>query len=239
MSWRVSSATAASTAAISSGSGGSGMYSLAPAWMAATAARASVAVPQATIGAWICSASNALTSSRMAMATSTINRSAPRPDRSTASAWAISAACVTVAPLSIASLVAVVSWPLSVPTIRSRIVSFLLRYPPPASRPFRLDDFRHRYAELFFDQNDLAASDQAVVDVDVDRLADLAVKFEHRTGAELEQIVDFHSRASEYRRDLDRNVEYRFEIAGDARRRSLWLRCQRHVSSRDAVFEIW
>ena len=31
------------------------MYSLAPAWMAATAARASVAVPQATIGAWICS----------------------------------------------------------------------------------------------------------------------------------------------------------------------------------------
>jgi hypothetical protein len=51
MSSRVSSATAASTAAINSGSGGSGIYSLAPAWMAATAARASVAVPQATIGA--------------------------------------------------------------------------------------------------------------------------------------------------------------------------------------------
>src|ERR671937_211262 len=50
MSSRTSSATAASTAAISSGSGGSGMYSLAPAWIAATAARASVAVPQATIG---------------------------------------------------------------------------------------------------------------------------------------------------------------------------------------------
>ena len=34
------------------------MYSLAPAWMAATAARASVAMPQATIGAWMCSASS-------------------------------------------------------------------------------------------------------------------------------------------------------------------------------------
>src|SRR5262249_1114265 len=45
MSSRVSSATAASTAAINSGSGGSGMYSFAPAWMAATAALASVAVP--------------------------------------------------------------------------------------------------------------------------------------------------------------------------------------------------
>ena len=38
------------------------MYSLAPAWMAATAARASVAVPQATIGAWMCSASSPRTS---------------------------------------------------------------------------------------------------------------------------------------------------------------------------------
>src|SRR5580658_3275786 len=235
---RRSSATAASTAAISSASGGSGMYSLAPAWIAATAARASVAVPQATIGAWMCSASSAVTRSRMAMATSTISRSAPRPDRSTASAWAISAACVTVAPLSIASLVAVVSWPLSVPTIRSRIVSFLLRYPPPASRPFRLDDFRHRYAELFFDQNDLAASDQAVVDVDVDRFADLAVEFEHCAGAELEEIVDFHPRPTEHCRDLNRNVEYRFEIAGDARRRPVGLRCRRHIGFQTAVFQI-
>jgi hypothetical protein len=34
---------------------------------------------------------------------------------------------VTVAPLSIAILVAVVSWPLRVPTIRSRMSSFLFR----------------------------------------------------------------------------------------------------------------
>src|ERR1700758_3059279 len=39
----------------------------------------------------------------------------------------MSEAWVTVAPLSIASLVAVVSWPLRVPTIRSRICLFLLR----------------------------------------------------------------------------------------------------------------
>jgi hypothetical protein len=61
----VSSATAASTAAISSGSGGSGMYSLAPAWMAATAARASVSTPQATIGTRMCSASSRAIRSRM------------------------------------------------------------------------------------------------------------------------------------------------------------------------------
>src|SRR5579859_7018373 len=46
---RESLATAASTAAINSGSGGSGIYSLAPAWIAATAARASEEMPQATI----------------------------------------------------------------------------------------------------------------------------------------------------------------------------------------------
>src|ERR1700683_2528722 len=107
----------------------------------------------------------------MARATSTIKRSAPRPERNTASACAISAAWVTVAPLSIAILVAVVSWPLSVPTIRSRMMTFLCLggVAPRASRPLRLDDFRHRHAELLLDQNDFAAGHQAVVDVDVDR----------------------------------------------------------------------
>ena len=52
-----------STAAISSGSGGSGMYSLAPAWIAATAARASVPMPQATTGMRMRSASMAAISS--------------------------------------------------------------------------------------------------------------------------------------------------------------------------------
>ena len=52
----LSSATAASTAAISSASGGSGMYSLAPARMARTAAAVSVPTPQATTGTWMRSA---------------------------------------------------------------------------------------------------------------------------------------------------------------------------------------
>src|SRR5580704_6089535 len=163
----------------------------------------------------MCSASSRRTRSRMSPETSTIKRSAPRPERSTATAWALSAAWVTVAPLSIAILVAVVSWPLSVPTIRSRMVKFLFRllwangewriangghsidcslfairhslfaFHRP-SRPLRLDDFRHRHAELFFHQHDFAAGHQTVVDIDVDRLADLAVELQHRAGAELE-----------------------------------------------------
>ena len=60
----MSSVTAASTAAISSGSGGSGMYSLAPARIAATAARALFSMPQATIGTWMCSSSSFATRSR-------------------------------------------------------------------------------------------------------------------------------------------------------------------------------
>src|SRR5260370_6675568 len=199
---RESLATAASTAAINSGSGGSGMYSLAPAWMAATAARASLLVPQATIGTWMCSASRRCTRSRMSSATSAMIRSAPRPERKTASAWPIESAWVTVAPLSIASLVAVVSWPLRVPTIRRRMVrSYIFAVfgfprmanrrkstPPAAIRhslfatysiPLRLDDFRHRHAELLLDQHDLAAGHQTVVDIDVDGLAHLAVELEH------------------------------------------------------------
>src|SRR5258707_6275711 len=166
----------------------------------------------------MCSASSRRTRSRMSLATSTIKRSAPRPERSTATAWALSAAWVTVAPLSIAILVAVVSWPLSVPTMRSRMFLFLFRCSPSASRALGLDDFRHGHAELFFHQHDFAAGHQAVVDVDVDGLADLAVELEHRAGPELEQVADLHARAAEHGRDLDRHVEHRFEVGGDARR---------------------
>src|SRR6266568_2613462 len=198
---RESLATAASTAAISSGSGGSGMYSLAPAWMAATAARASLPTPQATIGAAIRSASSRSTRSRMSSATSTISRSAPRPERNTLSACSIDSAWVTLAPLSIASLVAVVSWPFKVPTIRRRMASFLsasLHLSPRAGRgrkrrrastALRLDDFGHGHAELVLDQHHLAA-------------------------AELEQLADLHARAPEHRRHLHRHVEHRLEIGG-------------------------
>src|SRR6476646_5428437 len=196
---RESLATAASTAAISSGSGGSGMYSLAPARIAATAARASLEMPQATIGTWMCSASSRITRSRMSRLTSTSRRSAPLPPRNTAIACSAASAWVTEAPLSIAILVAVVSWPFNVPTMRSRIFYLLFvcsrrlrRVSPKLLAAFRLDDFRHGDAELVFHQHDFATRHQAVVDVDVDGFADAAVEFENGAGSELQQLADVH-----------------------------------------------
>ena len=58
-------------------------------------------------------------------------RSAPLPLRSTLMACSLPSAWVTEAPLSIAILVAVVSWPFNVPTMRSRM---LISCPYP-SRP--------------------------------------------------------------------------------------------------------
>src|SRR5689334_7231379 len=210
-----------------SGSGGSGMYSLAPAWIAATAARASVCTPQAPVGTWMCSASRRSTRSRMSSATSTISRSAPLPERSTAMACSLLSACVTDAPLSIAILVALVSCPLRVPTIRRRMGWLrvfgywfgLLVGLARASIAVRIDDFRHGHAELVLDQHDLAARHQPVVHVDVDRLAHLAVELEHGAGAEIEQLADVHVGAAEHGRDLHRHVEHRLEVGGAARRR--------------------
>src|SRR6185437_12362473 len=166
--WWLSSATAARTAAISSGSGGSGRYSLAPARMASTALRASVPMPQATTGVQMRSAESPRTSCPMSHLTSQSTRSAPLPPRRLASACSMSTAWVTRAPRSIAILVAAVSWPCSCPTIRSLMVLSSRRQ----LRLTRLDDFGHGDAEPILDQNDLAACDQAVVDVDVDRLAE-------------------------------------------------------------------
>src|SRR5262249_2615478 len=221
---RESLATAASTAAISSGSGGSGMYSLAPAWIAATAARASVVMPQATIGTWMCSASSRITRSRMSRPTSTISRSAPLPLRSTLIACSLPSAWCTEAPLSIAILVAVVSCPFNVPTMRSRmIVSCSCQsrpfcavvVVPDASAAIHLDDFRHGHAELVLDQHDFAARHQAVVDVDVDGFADTAVQFQHGAGAELQEFADIHLGAAEHRGNLYRHVEDGLQIGRD------------------------
>ncbi len=97
--------------------------------------------------------------------------------------------------------------------------------PPPGwalrsmSAPLSLDDLRHGDAELVLDQHHLAARHQTIVDVDVDRLADLAVELEHRARAELEQLADLHARASEHGGHLHRHVEHGFEVGGAARRR--------------------
>src|SRR5947209_10250052 len=166
----------------------------------------------------MCSASSRVIRSRMSIATSTIKRSALRPERNTRSAISAPSAWVTVAPLSMASLVASVSWPRSVPTIRRRISQYPSWYSgaDTASAPLRLDHFRHGHAELLLDQHDLAARDQPVVDVDVDRLADCAVELEHGAGSEPQQVADIHPGAAEHGRDLHRHVEHRFEIGSAA-----------------------
>src|SRR6267154_6654671 len=143
----------------------------------------------------MCSASSRITKSRMSIATSTSKRSAPLPPRSTRIACSLSSAWVTEAPLSMAILVAVVSWPFNVPTMRSRMVfscqsfrAISARRWLRASGAFRLDDFRHGDAELVFHQNHFATRHQAVVDIDVDGFTDPAVEFEHGAGAKLQQF---------------------------------------------------
>src|ERR1700690_2274562 len=158
----------------------------------------------------MCSASSRITRSRMSRETSTSNRSAPLPPRNTRMACSWSSACVTEAPLSMAILVAVVSWPFSVPTMRSRMViscsSVRARYArvvrERASSAFRLDDFRHGPAKLVFHQNHLATRHQPVVDVDVDGFADATIEFEDGAGPELQQFADIHLGAAEHGRHL-------------------------------------
>src|SRR5215470_1282180 len=165
--------------------------------MAATAARASFWVPQATIGTCMRSASSRKTRLRISMTTSTIRRSAPLPERNTA----------------MAILVAAVSCPLRVPTISSRIscLHYLSIAASPALGAIRFDDFRHGHAELLFDQHDFAARDQPVVHIDVDRLADTPIELQHCTRGEIKKVSDVHPGAPQHCRDLHRNVEYRLE----------------------------
>ena len=52
----------------------------------------------------------------------------------------------------------------------------VLRVLAAPSGAVRLDDFGHRHAEMLVDDDDLATRDQTVVDVDVDRFADLRLQ---------------------------------------------------------------
>src|SRR6267378_2318419 len=185
----------------------------------------------------MCSASSRITRSRMSRATSTSSRSAPLPPRNTRIACSWPSAWVTEAPLSMAILVAVVSWPFNVPTMRSRMIISCRLFAPVVRRivkrtsgAFRLDDFRHGHAKLVFHQNHLAARHQPVVDVDVDGFADAAIEFEHGPGAELQQFADIHLGAAEHCRDLYRHVEHGFQVGRDPR--SLFVVVIRHVIDR-------
>ena len=52
----------------------------------------------------------------------------------------------------------------------------------------------------------LAAGHQAVVHVDVDGLAHLAVQLHHRAAAQLQKLADLHGGLAQHRRDLDRRL---------------------------------
>src|SRR5436190_20959239 len=121
---------------------------------------------------------------------------------------------LTLAPVDIAILTATESCPLNFPTTRSRIGD-LPRYTPALSRRVAvLDDFRHGHAQALVDDDDLAASDQTVVDVDVDGLADLAIELQHRTGAQLQQLRHRQAGAAQDRGDVDRDVEDGRQVGG-------------------------
>jgi hypothetical protein len=116
-----SSAIASSTAAISSSSGGSGMYSLAPARMAAAAVRASQSMPQAMMGTVMRSPSSSVISLAISLPTSTRIASALSPSQSAWWADSISDTCETRAPRERAIWLAAAIWPLKCPTIKMRI----------------------------------------------------------------------------------------------------------------------
>src|SRR5271166_4775315 len=120
----------------------------------------------------------------------------------------MSIAWVTLAPRSMAILVAAPIWPCSEPMMRRRMIQF------PSDSDLGLtgfDDFRHGDAQAVFHENDLAARHETIVDVDVYRFADLAIELDDRSLAKLQQLAHFHARFPEHG-DGDRHVEHRFEI---------------------------
>src|SRR5258705_10863528 len=159
--------------------------------MASTGRRVSVPMPQATTGVQMRSAARPRTRAPIAKPTSQNTKSAPMPPRRVARACSMSAAWVTLAPLSMAILVARPIWPCSPPTIRRRI-AIILQYTGLRAGP-GLDDFRHGDAQPVFHQHDFAARDQTVVDIDVDGFADLAVQLDDGAATQLEQLADFHA----------------------------------------------
>ena len=117
-----SSVTASRTAAISSGSGGRGTYSLAPARIAETAESASVPTPHATTVVPKRSDANESTNALISSATSTMTRSAPWPARNAVSAASMSGTWATFAPRLMAILLAAPTCPSRAPIINNRMV---------------------------------------------------------------------------------------------------------------------
>src|SRR5690606_34357430 len=99
-------------------------------------------------------------------------------------------------PSSTAPVISV-KLPKSPKTVALSILFAIGRLPLP---PVGLDDFRHRDAKPVFDDDNLAARDQAVVDIDVNRFTDFPVEFDDRAAPELQKLADPHPRLAEHGR---------------------------------------
>ncbi len=90
------------------------------------------------------------------------------------------------------------------------------------SPALRLDDLGHGDARpVVVHHHHLAARDQAVVRMNVDHLAELAVQRDHGAATELQQRADPHGGLAQHRADRDRYVVHRFQILCGARRSGL------------------
>ena len=121
MNSECSSATAVSTAPIRSASGGSGMYSLAPALIARTAAWVSLPTPQATTGTAMRSDARLEIKVARSSWTSANTKSAPRPERKKSSPASMVSTWLTLAPRLIAIWLAAPTCPSKVPMMSKRI----------------------------------------------------------------------------------------------------------------------
>ena len=172
----------------------------------------------------------------MSAATSISTRSAPRPARSSSRAaagdgtWRSSAPCRTAISIAVRDLVVVRADDQHPHGAAPRLAG--------GRREPDGDGLEHHVSVLMIsvmvtpeavvDDHHLAARDQAVVDQDVDRLADLAVELDHRAAAEPQQLADRHGGLAEHRRELHRDVVDRAEVvaaaappaAGGARRQA-------------------
>src|SRR5690606_7013410 len=152
-------------------------------------------------------------------AASSISRSAPCPARSRSSACSRVATWRTAAPLAAASRAATEISGRSPPT-RSTLMPALQ-----AACSVALHDLGHGDAEMVVHDQHLATRDQAVVDVDLDRLTDLAVELDHRPAPKPEELAHRHRRLAENGGELDRDVVDGAELLdrglADRRRRRL------------------
>src|SRR5262249_26273460 len=98
------------------------------------------------------------------------------------------------------------------------------------------------------DEHDLAARHQAVVHIDVDGLADLAVELQDRAGAEFQQLGYRQVRLAEHGRDVDGHIENRGQVGrglvllalADGRQRRGGLEfVERQVAHRAAPRSVW